>query len=114
MTKTERLSDELCEEAVNRFVRTVALSFLANESKDQARAKGAAAMRAVLAPGMAPKVSVAGAVLPMTIAEFERRCLVAIEELQQQPNFDSALLGLLCDAVRLAREFDQQPAVLAG
>lgn len=38
------------------------------------------------------------------LAEFERRCRVQIGVLQEQVNPDNALLALLCDGVRLARE----------
>ena len=37
-------------------------------------------------------------------AEFERRCLIYIAEEQDKLMPDNALMALLCDGVRLARE----------
>lgn len=39
-----------------------------------------------------------------SLHEFEQECLVYIEEEQNKPNPDNALISLLCDAVRLKRE----------
>lgn len=39
-----------------------------------------------------------------SLADFERACLVHVEEEQAKPNPDNATIALLCDAVRLARE----------
>ncbi len=50
-------------------------------------------------------VEVGGDRLPTTLAEFERRCLVHIEEEQSRAAPDTALIALLCDAVRLGREY---------
>ncbi len=47
---------------------------------------------------------VAGRVLPTTLADFERRCRVYLREEQAKPSPDNALVALLCDGVRLARE----------
>lgn len=38
-------------------------------------------------------------------AEFERRCLVMIMHEQERASPDNALIALLCDGVRLAREY---------
>lgn len=38
-------------------------------------------------------------------AEFERRCLIYIAEEQDKLMPDNALMALLCDGVRLAREY---------
>lgn len=48
--------------------------------------------------------AVAGRRIQMPIEDFEQACLVSITELQEQLNHDSALLGLLCESVRLARQ----------
>ncbi len=44
----------------------------------------------------------------MPIEDFEQACLVSITELQEQLNPDSALLGLLCESVRLARQWSDR------
>lgn len=49
-------------------------------------------------------VAVAGR-LNRTIADFERSCIVHIDEEQRCANPDNALIATLCDAVRLAREY---------
>lgn len=46
---------------------------------------------------------VAGERMERSFDDFERACLVQIEEEQQKLSSDSALIGLLCDAVRLCR-----------
>ena len=46
---------------------------------------------------------VAGERMERSLDDFERACLVQIEEEQQKLLPDSALVGLLCDAVRLCR-----------
>lgn len=48
---------------------------------------------------------VAGRVLTVPIQTFVNRCLVHIEEEQRRANPDNALIAVLCDAVRLAREY---------
>jgi len=50
---------------------------------------------------------VGGAFMERTLAEFVQACEVHIEEEQAKASPDSALIGLLCDAVRLAREHDR-------
>lgn len=40
-------------------------------------------------------------------AEFERRCLVLIEQEQGKALPDNGLIAVLCDGVRLAREYSQ-------
>lgn len=47
---------------------------------------------------------VAGRVMDCTLGFFEQRCRVHIRDEQARPNANSALIALLCDAVRLARE----------
>jgi hypothetical protein len=47
---------------------------------------------------------VAGDVLPMPLWQFEQRANVLLDELTSRANPDNALLGFICDAVRLARE----------
>jgi hypothetical protein len=54
-------------------------------------------------PGTLPLV--AGRCIEGTIADFERRCLVHLEEEQRMPFPDNALIAVLCDAVRLSREY---------
>jgi hypothetical protein len=51
-----------------------------------------------------PDVTVAGERCEWSIADFEHRCLVLIENEQQKPLPDNALISVLCNAVRLARE----------
>jgi hypothetical protein len=53
-------------------------------------------------PRQLPEVG--GEMLPTTLAQFEQRCKVQLADEQRKPNPDNALIGLLCDAVRLARE----------
>lgn len=50
-----------------------------------------------------PPVAVTGR-LDRSLADFERACLVHLDEEQQRANPDNALIGVLCDAVRLVRE----------
>jgi len=56
-------------------------------------------------------VSVAGP-FARTYADFERSCLVHIDEEQRRANPDNALIALLCDAVRLTREV--APPLVSG
>jgi hypothetical protein len=48
--------------------------------------------------------AVGGRILDDALVNFERRCLIALDSELQRPNPDNALIALLCDAVRLARE----------
>lgn len=50
--------------------------------------------------------AVAGRQLTMSLGLFKRACSVYIDEESQKPNCDSHLVGLLCGAIRLAREFE--------
>jgi hypothetical protein len=61
----------------------------------------------VAAPGMDDKrlPDVGGRRLECTIAVFERRCQVLLGEEQRKPSPDNALIAVLCDAVRCAREY---------
>ena len=47
---------------------------------------------------------VGGRRLEVSLADFERSCLAHIGEMQELFNPDAALIALLCNAVRLARE----------
>lgn len=47
---------------------------------------------------------VAGRILSTSIATLVRRCAVLIRDEQEKPLPDNALIGALCDAVRVARE----------
>lgn len=47
---------------------------------------------------------VAGKRLLQSHADFERACKVELSTEQAKPNPDNALIGLICDAVRLSRE----------
>ena len=47
---------------------------------------------------------VGGRRLEISLADFERSCLVHIGEMQKLANPDTALIALLSNAVRLARE----------
>lgn len=40
-----------------------------------------------------------------TLADFERACRVCIRDEQAKPNPDNHLIAVLCDAVRLKREY---------
>lgn len=46
-----------------------------------------------------------------SLGEFERACLVHLAEEQSKPSPDTALIRLLCDAVRLKREFSSHIGV---
>ena len=50
-------------------------------------------------------VEIGGRQLRCPLPEFETRCLIHIEEEHRKANPDNALIALLCDAVRLAREY---------
>jgi hypothetical protein len=47
---------------------------------------------------------VAGTYMDRSIADFQRACETHIAEEQRKPNPDTALIALLCDAVRCSRE----------
>lgn len=49
-------------------------------------------------------VQVAGDSLPTTLWQFEQRASVLLSDEQAKANPDNALIGFICDAVRLARE----------
>lgn len=49
-----------------------------------------------------------------TLADFERSCLVHLDEEQRRANPDNALIAVLCDAVKLARESTPDPVPLAA
>lgn len=51
-----------------------------------------------------PEELVEGRIMYCSLADFERACCIYIEMQLQQPTPDNALIGVLCDAVRLARE----------
>lgn len=51
------------------------------------------------------RVAVAGESMERTLADFERACLAHLEGAQEELNPDNALIALLCDAVRLKREY---------
>ncbi len=47
---------------------------------------------------------VAGEFMDRSVADFQRSCEVYITEEQRKLNPDTALIALLCDAVRCSRE----------
>lgn len=47
---------------------------------------------------------VAGDVMERSLDDFIKACCVHIQMEQRQPTPDNALISVLCDAVRLARE----------
>jgi len=51
--------------------------------------------------------------MPTTLAEFEHRCKIHINELQESVSSDNALLSTLCDAIRLSREYAEQRDIRA-
>ncbi len=59
---------------------------------------------ALLASAPAGNV-VAGERMERSLADFTRACEVQILDEQRSPACDTALIGVLCDAVRLAREY---------
>jgi len=48
--------------------------------------------------------AIEGVFMNRSIADFQRACQVHIAEEQRRPNPDTALIALLCDAVRCSRE----------
>jgi hypothetical protein len=50
--------------------------------------------------------SIGGYRMERSIADFVRACRVQIRDEQQKPDCDTALIGLLSDAVRMTREYD--------
>ena len=48
---------------------------------------------------------IGGRRLEDTIANFEHRAKLCLQTEQERPNPDNALVAVLCDAVRLAREY---------
>jgi hypothetical protein len=56
------------------------------------------------APAPVPSVAVGGDFMNRSLADFERACLVHLQEEQERPNPNNALIAVLCDAVRLTRE----------
>lgn len=73
-----------------------------SRTHDEARAKASAS--SLHEPGYALP-TVGGRRVRTSNAEFERKCLVMLGEEQKKPSPDSALVDLLCEAVRLAREY---------
>jgi hypothetical protein len=59
-----------------------------------------------------PSTDVAGG-SELSIAELERRVLFYIEQEQVKPAPDTFLIGLLCEVVRMAREYVHWAAVQA-
>lgn len=55
-------------------------------------------------PGVHPISEVAGDTLPTSLWDFENRCKVWLDSEQAKPSPCNALINLICDAVRLARE----------
>lgn len=49
-------------------------------------------------------VAVEGDFLPITLAQFVERAKVLLADEQEKPAPDNALIGFLCDSIRLARE----------
>lgn len=49
---------------------------------------------------------VAGDRMTMSNAHFERACLYHIKELTLDENHDASLLNVLCEAVRVVREYN--------
>lgn len=47
---------------------------------------------------------VEGAYMDRSVVDFQRSCLVHIAEEQRKPAPDTALIALLCDAIRCSRE----------
>ncbi len=58
-----------------------------------------------------PLPSVEGVYMDRSIADFQRACQVHIGEEQARVSPDTALIGLLCDAVRCSRELAEQAKV---
>lgn len=52
-----------------------------------------------------PRSVVDGRRIDSSIANFERRALLCIDDEQQKLNADNALIAVLCDAIRLGREY---------
>lgn len=50
---------------------------------------------------------VAGVMMDRTINDFVRACRTLLRDEQEKIAPDSALIGVLCDAVRLTREFER-------
>lgn len=53
---------------------------------------------------------VAGDTMLRSLADFELHCRIEISRMQADPNTNTRLVALLCDAVRLAREHTPAPA----
>lgn len=50
---------------------------------------------------------VAGERMTLSLIEFKERCAVRIEEEQRKTNPDNANIALWCEAIRLAREYEE-------
>jgi len=75
-----------------------------------AEAMGATRARALAEGGKDAEMpeglpAVGGRHMEQTIQEHERRCLVFLAEEQRKPSPDNALVALLCDSVRMGREY---------
>lgn len=60
-----------------------------------------------------PRAAVAGDWTTLSIRELARRCEILLAEEQEQPLPDNALIGCLCDCVRMTREFERFPPIRA-
>ena len=55
------------------------------------------------------RAAVAGEYTTVSIRELARRCEILLAEEQEKPLPDNALIGCLCDCVRMTREFERWP-----
>ena len=58
-------------------------------------------------PVMVGLPQVGGEVMSGSLVEFERRCRLYLEVEQSKLSPDNCLIALLCDAVRLSREYGE-------
>ena len=54
---------------------------------------------------MSKELPVVDGRMECSIATFERRCRLAIDQEQGRSNPDTHLIAILCDAIRLGREY---------
>lgn len=81
-----------------------------SDAADSVDGSGGTASR--IAPSVAEDglPAVEGVYMDRSIADFQRACRVHLAEEQAKPNPDTALIAVLCDAVRCSRELSQASA----
>jgi hypothetical protein len=116
--EVERLTNDILRAKAGRVIDDAAMASARRSGAESMREAAAkeAERRVANVPGwirslplpeagqVGPVATVAGDLLPSSLKNFERSCLVLIDAEQEKAAPDQAIVAVLCDAVRLARE----------